>query len=385
VSARLPRLIQIVGWLVVPSAHQSRLSLSGAADSGTGVRPLHRPHVPASMEFRHLAQELSTDPEITVAGPGGSISANTLPSDPLKDEQWGLARIQAPAAWEVITGTQAVVIADIGSGLDTSHPDLAGQLRVNPGEIAGNGLDDDSNGQVDDVHGWNVLADNADLSESTGHSTAVAGIMVAAKNEEGVTGVCWGCRLMVVKVTQPDGLACYSDIAEGITYAAQNGADVINISLRGHLDLASLRSALSTASQTAVVVSGAGNDSGDGPVYPAAYDTVLAVAGTNREDARLDESNHGSWVDVSAPGKDIVTTSIGGDYRTRSGTSVACAFASGLAGLLLSQHPEWTPEMVRAHLMGTTDGIDGLNPGLEGQSGTGRLNAASAVTEAVPP
>jgi subtilisin family serine protease len=131
-----------------------------------------------------------------------------------------------------------------------------------------------------------------------------------------------------------------------------------------------------------VVVSGAGNDRGDEPVYPGAYDTVLAVASTTRDDERQDESNHGTWVNVSAPGKGILTTAKGGGYQPRSGTSVACALASGLAGLLRSQRPEWSPDRVRAHIMNTTDDIDGPNPGLEGKLGTGRINAAQAVAEA---
>lgn len=157
---------------------------------------------------------------------------------------------------------------------------------------------------------------------------------------------------------------------------------MINISLRGHLDQAGLRSAVAAASQTAVVVSGAGNDRADVPVYPGAYDTVLSVASTTRDDERQDESNHGTWVNVSAQGKGILTTAKGGGYQPSSGTSVACAFASGLAGLLRSQHPEWSPDQVGAHIMNTADDIDGLNPGLEGELGTGRINAVRAVAEA---
>ena len=311
------------------------------------------------------------------------MQESAVPDDAFYTGQWGLAQIDAPAAWDIVTGTPDVVIADIGSGVDTDHPDLAGQLWVNPGEVAGNGLDDDGNGCIDDIHGWNVLDDNADLSDHTGHSTMVAGILVAApNNQRGVVGVCWGCRLMVVKVTQPDGLARYSDIAAGVEYAAQNGADVINISLRGRLDSAVLRSAIVAASETAVVVSSAGNDRGDAPVYPAAYDPVLAVTGTDSGDVKPAAANYGTWVDVSAPGQDIVTTFDGGGYRSISGTSFATPFVSGLAGLLRSQHPEWSLAEVRAQIARTADDIDGLNPGFEGQLGSGRINAARAVTQA---
>jgi subtilisin family serine protease len=312
------------------------------------------------------------------------MQETVTPDDALYAGQWGLAQIDAPAAWDVVTGTPDVVIADIGSGVDTSHPDLVGQLWVNPGEIAGNGLDDDGNGYIDDLHGWNVLDGNGDLSDHTGHSTMVAGILVAAPdNQQGVAGVCWGCRLMVVKVTQPDGLARYSDIAAGVEYAAQNGADVINISLRGQHNSWALHSAIVAASETAVVVSSAGNDGADAPVYPAAYDSVLAVTATDSGDLKPAVANYGPWVDVSAPGQDIATTYHDGGYRSISGTSFATPFVSGLAGLLRSQHPEWSPAEVRARIVDTADDINVLNPDFEDQLGSGRINAARAVSQAV--
>ena len=333
----------------------------------------------------HIIAALQRNPFVEFAEPNYLVRPYFEPDDPLWVEQSYLANIQLPQAWDVITGTADVIIADVGSGLDTRHPDLAGQLWVNAGEVPGNGLDDDGNGYIDDVHGWNVLDDNADLSDSTGHSTMVAGIIVAAPNNQvGVVGVCWGCRLMVVKVTQADGLARYSDIAAGVAYAAQNGADVINISLRGKNDSATLRWAIAAASKTAVVVSSAGNDGDDAPVYPAAYDTTLAVTGTNSDDTKPDGANHGTWVDVSAPGHNILTTFVGGGYQCQSGTSLATPFVSGLAGLLRSQHPEWSPDTVRAQIVHTADDIDDLNPGHEGQLGSGRINAARAVTATGP-
>jgi subtilisin family serine protease len=361
---------------------QAEASTEGAIDAGR----VYRLHLGPDADIARIVQDLAAQPGIVYAEPDSLMHSSATPDDALYEGQWGLAQIDALAAWDIVTGTADVVIAEVGSGLDTSHPDLASQLWVNPGEIEGNGLDDDGNGYVDDLHGWNVLDDNADLSDNTGHSTMVAGIIVAApNNEEGVVGVCWGCRLMVVKVTQPDGLARYADIAEGVAYAAQNGADVINISLRGQRDSPTLRSAIVAASRTAVVVSSAGNDGHDDPVYPAAYDTTLAVTGTNSDDAKPDAANHGTWVDVSAPGQDILTTSDGGGYQSQSGTSLATPFVSGLAGLLRSQHPEWSPDVVREQIVRTADDIDGLNPGLEGQLGSGRINAARAVTAAERP
>lgn len=314
------------------------------------------------------------------------VARAATPVDPRYSEQWGLTKIAAPAAWDVTTGSPNVVIAVVDSGVDITHPDLAGQIWTNPGEIAGNAKDDDGNGYVDDIHGWNVLANNADLSDSTGHGTQVAGVIAAkANNGAGGAGVCWGCKLMVVKVTQQSGAANYSDIAAGVRYAAQKGAQVINVSLGGTSDSAALRAAVAEAAPNAVIVAGAGNSGGEAPFYPAAYNEyVLAVAGSAENDTRVTSSNYGAWVDVSAPGQNVLTTFSGGGYGLTSGTSVGAPFASGLAGLLLSAHPDWSPAQVRAQIIRTADSIDALNPGYAGKLG-GRIDAGAALSVAARP
>jgi subtilisin family serine protease len=276
------------------------------------------------------------------------------------------------------------VVAVVDAGIDTSHPDLAGQLWVNPGEVPGNGRDDDGNGYVDDVHGWNMVDDNADLSDNTGHGTAMAGIIAAARDGQGMTGVCPTCRLMVVKVMGTDGQAPYPALASGMAYAIQNGADVINVSLCGQVNAATLWRAVNAATQEAVVVSGAGNDGRALRVYPGAYDPVLNVAAVDRDGTKLEGSNFGDWVDVVAPGGSIITSRVGGGYGARSGTSVASAIASGLAGLLQCQHGDWPPEKVRTQIILTADRLDQLNPAYGGQLGSGRINAERALAAPSP-
>jgi len=349
-------------------SHIYRLRLSADADVWQAVRDLNRNPAVAYAEPDYLAHIIAT------------------PNDPQYADQWGLSQINAPGAWDETTGSSDVVIAVIDSGLDTNHPDLAGRLWTNPGEIAGNGIDDDNNGHLDDMHGWNIVDDDANLSDNTGHGTQVAGVIGAeTDNGEGVAGVCWNCRLMVVKVTQSGGVANYSDIAAGVAYAAQKGAEVINLSLGGYAGSTTLRTAIEEATETAVVVGGAGNDNKSDCFYPAAYDNVLAVSGTTGSDAKVGTSNYGTWVDVSAPGDTIRTTFDGGGYGDVSGTSMAVPFVSGLAGLLKSQHADWAPDLLQAHIVHTTDDIDGANPGYEGQLGSGRINANTAVgTDASP-
>lgn len=366
----------------------SRAPLTASAiRTGVDLGRIYRLRLPPDANVLQIVQELSAHPAVEYAEPDYLAHIITTPNDPEYSSQWGLAKINAPATWDVITGTTDLVIAIVDAGIDVTHPDLSGQLWQNPGEIAGNGIDDDNNGYVDDIHGWNLVNNNADLSDNTSHGTEVAGVAAAATNNSmGIAGVCWQCRLMVVKVVQPGGVANYSDIAAGVAYAAQKGAKVINISLGGNSDSITLKTAIANAAQTAVVVAGAGNDNSSAPFYPAAYDDyVLAVAGTTQTDAKVGTSNYGTWVDVSAPGEDIRTTFAGGGYSDASGTSVAAPFISGLVGLLRSQNPTWSASLTRAQIVNTTDNIDSANPGFAGQLGSGRINAQKAVTTAAIP
>ena len=358
-------------------------SINGEVD----LSRIYRLRLAPDADILRAVQDLSANPAVEYAEPDYLAHLIATPNDPLYSGQWGLTQINAPAAWDVTTGSTDVVIAVIDAGLDTDHTDLAGQLWTNPGEITGNSVDDDNNGYVDDIHGWNLVDNNANLSDNTGHGTQVAGVIAAAtNNSQGVAGVCWNCRLMTVKVTQSGGVANYSDVAAGVVYAAQKGAEVINLSLGGSSDSATLKAAIATASQTAVVVGGTGNDDSSAPFYPAAYDDyVLAVAGTTNSDTKVGTSNYGTWVDVSAPGEDITTTFDGGGYGSTSGTSMAAPFAAGLAGLLRSLHPGWSANQARAQIVQTTDDIDGLNPGYEGKLGSGRIDASQAVATAAQP
>jgi subtilisin family serine protease len=342
---------------------------------------IYRLHLSPDADVLRIVQELKTDPSVVYAEPDYLAHIIATPNDAEYSNQWGLTKISAPAAWDTTTGSSDVVVAVVDAGIDVTHPDLSGQLWQNPGEIAGNGIDDDNNGYIDDIHGWNLVNNNADLSDNTGHGTQVAGIIAATTNNGvGIAGVCWQCRLMVVKVVSSGGVANYSDIAAGVAYAAQKGAKVINLSLGGNSDSITLKAAVASASSTAVVVGGAGNDNSSAAFYPAAYDDyVLAVAGTTQTDTKVSTSNYGTWVDVSAPGEAIRTTFSGGTYADSSGTSMAAPFVAGLAGLIRSQNPTWSANLTRAQIINTTDNIDGVNPGYEGKLGSGRINAQMGV------
>jgi subtilisin family serine protease len=311
------------------------------------------------------------------------------PSDPGWSKQWGPAKIEAPAAWAAITATTDVIIAVIDSGIKLDHEDLVAQRWINTAEIPGNWLDDDGNGEIDDVNGWHffhrwtgasyVPDQNANVQDDYGHGTHVAGIAAAATNNGvGIAGIAPGARVMPVKVLDQYGNGWYSDIAAGIVYAADNGARVINLSLGGAEDSQTLRDAVDYArSRGALVVAATGN-TGGAVLYPAAYDPVLAVAATDANDQVAYFSNRGTQVDVAAPGVDIYSTWpwVTG-YFTKSGTSMAAPHVSGIAALLWSCWPVLSGDSI-AHTI-TLTAIDIGDPGWDVDTGWGRVDAYQAV------
>jgi len=348
--------------------------------NGAALENIYKLRFPPQIDIEHAIQKLSKNPDIEFVEPDYIARPAYVPDDPLYPGQWAMNSIGVEAAWEVITGTATTVIAVIDSGVDLAHPEFAGRLWSNPGEIPSNGQDDDNNGFVDDTHGWDFVYGSNNLSDENGHGTEVAGVALATgDNSAGMAGVCWGCRLMPVKVIQPSGIANYSDVAAGIIYAANKGARIINLSLGGYADSSALRAAIQAAASKAVIVAAAGNDSLNEPFYPAAYAPVLAVAATTELGTKTSFSNYGDWVDVSAPGAEILTTFAGGGWGTTSGTSLAAPFVSGLAGLLYSQHPEWSAAMIRAHIIETATNLSSSEPVYASLLGAGLIDAASAM------
>ena len=346
--------------------------------SATGLERVYRLQWTSTVPVKHAVAALAADAAVEYAEPDYIARPARVPNDPEYSSQWALARINAPAAWDATAGDPSVTIAFVDSGVDLTHPDFAGRLWVN--DDPPNGVDDDLNGKVDDLNGWNVFANSNDISDPNGHGSEVGGVAGAATdNSAGVAGMCWNCRLMFVNAMQASFVANYSDVAAAVQYAASNGAQVINLSLGGYADSAVLRDAVREAAITALLVGGAGNDDSGAPFYPAAYPEVMAVAATDNTDQKAVFSNYGAWVDVSAPGKDIRTTTVGGGYATGGGTSLAAPFVSGLAGLIRSQQPAWTPEQVRWQILNTAVNIDGLNPTRARQLGQGRIDAGAAL------
>lgn len=339
-----------------------------------------------------LAKELSGHPAVEYAEPKYVSSIDGIPNDPLYGSQWHLPKILAPEAWDITQGSTDVVIAIVDTGVDWNHPDLNANIWRNPGEIPANGVDDDNNGFVDDVVGWDFAGadfkspDN-DPSPGPGHGTHVAGIASAVTdNGIGIAGIGFRCRLMSIKTTRDAASETIILFGyEGIVYAADNEADVINCSWGGPASSQFERDIIQYATEKgSVVVAAAGNDNTSADHFPSGHPHVVSVAWVRADDRKSSLSNYGPSIDVSAPGEGILSTVPNGGYQSLSGTSMASPIAAGIAALVKSVHPDWTPDQVGEQVRITSDPIDSLNPSFQQQLGFGRVNAFRALTVVSP-
>lgn len=371
-----------------------------------------------------MARAFAGDPNIEFAEPIFVQHILADPNDPLYSQQWYLRAVKASQGWDIEKGESQVIIAIIDSGVDTDHPDLMQKIWVNPGEIAGNNIDDDGNGFIDDINGWDFVKENSDpnpdpdgldndgdglADDGVDHGTSMAGLAAAmTDNQEGIAGLAWNCIIMPVRVMGDEGSGFIDDIAQGIRYAADNGAHIINLSLGGSSNSQTQRLAVEYAyTKGAIVVAAAGNQGVNDLHYPAAHERVVAIGGTGNEaDLKSSISNFGIYVDIMAPGGDFnlrppsemistvyynPTYGFNDFYRARTkegyltaGTSSSTAIASGLMALVFSQHPDWSNEQVIRQVVLTADNIDLVNPSYKEQLGSGRINTYRALTETNP-
>jgi subtilisin family serine protease len=345
--------------------------------------------VPAGAEARYLAR-IQAMPHVIAAQLDHRVTAQEQPDDPNYSRQWHLPTIGMPEAWATVTDTSELVIAFLDTGIAPDHPDLQGQLWLNPGEAPNNGVDDDGNGFVDDMRGWHFYhvfsggqwlpRQDADIADDNGHGTHVAGIVGAVGNNGiGVTGVSWRTRLMVVRVLDEAAEGWESDIILGLNYAVANGASVINMSLGLAAAGPLLADAVSQAeARGALLVAAAGNGGG-AIAYPAAYPSVLSVGASDRSGSRASFSAFGARLDLLAPGVDIYSTWNGLPYFTRSGTSMAAPQVAGVAALLRARMPSASPAGIRFCLLRTAADLQA--PGRDEQTGYGLLDAAAAMRQ----
>ncbi len=357
-------------------AAQSAQRALGQFDA-TYVQTLGREHVqlwrvPAGRETA-LAAEISALPGVAYAEPNYVVRAFLNPNDTDYHQQWGHDAINSEDAWEIGTGSSAVTIAIIDTGLDMDHPEFTGRVTSGKDYAEGDNFPDDDNG----------------------HGTHVAGIAAAKGNNGiGIAGMAWNVQVMPIKVLGSDGRGYVSWVVDGIYYATNNGASIINLSLGSTANVGALEDAVNYAlGQDVVVVAAAGNcgdsnyeangcDYEDQANYPAAYTGVLAVAATDEYDFQASFSNEGTYVDVAAPGSNIYSTIPDNTYTSGSGTSQASPLAAGLAALIRSTNANLTQAQVQQLIKETAEDL--YTNGWDNKTGYGRIDAAAAMQALLP-
>jgi len=347
-------------------------------------------------------------PEITEVTPNYIYEISFTPNDSLYSLQWSHRNTRAEQAWDVQRGSEDVVVAVIDTGVDLQHPDLQNNLWVNQDEIAGNNIDDDNNGFVDDINGYDFVALTNTTSCNTSedcrdrdsnpddfhaHGTHVAGIAAGvSNNSRGITGVCHNCKIMALRAgySTPDGGGSLplDAIIGSLEYAVDNNADVVNMSFGGGAPTTNIQNIINSGfSEGTIFIAAAGNSSSSYAHYPAAYDNVVAVAAMDINNLPASFTNHGTYVDIAAPGVNLLSTvpltGISGSqtgthslgYASFSGTSMASPYVAGSVALIKSQYPSLSTTALVSLLKNS---VDPIPPQVSLELGTGNINLSKA-------
>ncbi len=378
-------------------------------------------HIKFEGSIKDKINYLEIQKEVEYAEPNYLYQASIIPSDTYYSNQWYLKKIKAPEAWDIVRESEKIVIAILDSGVQIDHPDLSDNIWRNQGEIPGNNIDDDNNGYIDDVNGWNFVNGVSDPSptfeqgftaDGILHGTIVAGVAAASGNNGvGISGVTWKAKIMSLKVLDNQGAGDTINVVQAIDYAIKNNADIINFSFVGYGNSQSLENAIRRAYQSGIIlVAAAGNDQGEGegvnteetPIYPVCHDglssenMVIGVSATDALDQKANFSGFGhNCVDIAAPGVSIFSTTVnapGESFENKqftnyydgywSGTSMAAPMVSGAIALIEAVNPSLGYREVKDILLSTTDNIFRLNPEYLNKLGSGRLNVYEAVKKA---
>ena len=367
----LPKMVQMPqGYIEAPNLHNTyKLTFDGNASVET------------------IVQAYSENPNIEFAEPDYLVGVMDIyPNDPLLSEQWHLDAVNAPQAWEITAGDSTQVIGILDTGVDYDHPDLTNKIWTNTGEIPDNGLDDDGNGFVDDIHGWDFVNDDNNPDDDNSHGTHVAGIAAAESNNGvGISGIAWNSKIMSIKVFQSSGYGSSSDVASAIEYASDNGAQILNFSGGGYSESMVVKIAIANAyagsgsGQGSILIAAAGNSYFKidkpfppfpyyAPMFPGCYGFVVGVEATDQSGQNAPFSNFdptgpiltdawGFWnefghnYEIKAPGVGIYSTFPNGGYHSLSGTSMATPIVSGAVALLKNIDPSQSNETIIAKLI----------------------------------
>jgi hypothetical protein len=366
-----------------------------------------------NVDEANFSSMLSSDTEIEYIQKSTNYQLDFIPNDSLLSQQWALQKINAFNAWDITQGVDSIIVAVIDMGMDYNHLDLINNIYQNNGEIGIdnfgndkriNGVDDDSNGFVDDFRGWDFTDmvgfpydstagdylewDNDpydDIKNSfnaAGHGTQVAGVIAAEQNNLfGISGAAPNVKVLNIRSFSPEGTGQEDDAAAAILYSIKMGAKVINMSWGDYSFSYVLRDVIRYAySQNIVLIASAGNRNSDQPHYPSGYSEVISVSGTNSDDF-LAGYNWGSTIDLVAPAIGILTTHLNSEYKPLNGTSFAAPYVAAAAALILSKQ-NFNNEEIKQILKSTTDDIG--EPGWDIKSGSGRLNLFNALSVTAP-
>ncbi|MEX1218815.1 MAG: S8 family serine peptidase [Solirubrobacterales bacterium] len=365
-------------------------AVDGVVEESFGLVPgLRLVELPEGTSPDRARKELTGMPGVLFASTDEVMRLDRVPNDPLLGEQWGIPAIQAPLAWDTQTGSSDVEVAIIDTGIDLNHPDLAGNLWTNPDETASNGIDDDSNGYVDDVHGWDFVGKDPVPDDDNSHGSHTGGTVGAVGNNGiGVAGVAWDVSLVPLKICSATGRCLTSNAIAALQYAVHEGIPISNNSYGYN---GSCSAAFGLALQAAgaaghLFVASAGNDGQSietNPKFPAScpQDNVLSVAWLESETKLAAKSNYGlTSVDLAAPGSQIRSTVPNDSYGSKSGTSMAGPHVAGVAALLKSAEPSWGWQQLKARLMDSASPVCGLPV-----ASRGTLDAATALSGTTSP
>jgi hypothetical protein len=335
---------------------EKALSKGGGHSLGKILERLHVVDV-APGDEEAAVERLRADPDVEFAEVDHYLPAAGVTSDPMSGSEWHLTKIGAPTAWNYATGA-GITIAILDTGVDGTHPDLAGKM----------------------VPGWNFYNNNSDTRDVNGHGTTVAGAAAAVTNNSiGVASIARGARIMPIRVADASAHVLSSTVAMGIKYAADHGARVVNLSYEGASGVLAVQQAASyLRSKGGVLFVSAGNTGTANSTAPNDY--MMVVAATLENDTHPSWSTYGAFVDISAPGHNIITTARGGTYWYCWGTSLATPIVAATAALILSKRPDFTPAQVDATLKSTATDLGSYGPDV--YFGAGRVNAAAAVLKA---
>ncbi len=336
-------------------------------------------------------------PYVEYAEPLPQEHLEFIPNDSLLDDQYYLNKIKVFDAWDSIKVDSNIVIGIVDTGVDYNHEDLKDKIWVNLGESGNdkngndkrtNGIDDDDNGFIDDWRGWDfVSSENPAVGDNDPHpghihGTHVAGVTAAMTNNKiGIAGIARGAKILPVKIGDDNPFSTsVSNSYEGILYAATMGADVINCSWGSESRSEAEMEVLSTATSLgSLIIAAAGNNGDYTPFFPASHKDVVSVAAVNIDDIKAGFSNYHPTVDISAPGVDILSSIPGNSYEYLDGTSMASPVVTGVAALVKSRFPDYSPMQLKEQLKASSDNIDTLNPYFIGQIGRGRIDAFKAI------